>query len=585
MRGKETQNSRKRPEQIAVKIVLALAALVLAFTIPFPGTGIEGMEVSASFNAALLATKDPYAMIKNEDREVAYVFLMEHIHSLEALYDISPEAHKRMDDVFRQANVFIANNDMTVSQLVAYVDETEADLSAAARMNIDGAEQFLFLNNTVAIPSGKYNEPVRVMLSVVNLGKAAVTDVVITPTQDTDPKKWPFVIQTATDTRMIKCISAASSVEEGYRLHQDVAWDFIISNDAYTGTYPIKFHAIYYRNGEIEETDLVTYVTVTGRPGRQLIEEEKKQETDTLPPSTPRIIVTGFVTDPAVVYAGDTFHLTITVQNTSTSSTVSNVQFDLKAATEGENKETMYEAFLPTSGSASIFVNKIAPGETKDLNIEMTARSDLAQKPYVIDLKANYEDAKHNPFSATTSVSIPVKQEARVDYGDAEVLPESIEVGNQSNVMFPVYNKGKTTLYNVQVDFVGDSIEGGSTFLGKLEPGATGNVDAMINGIAPTEDDGTIRAVISYEDEAGNVTTLEKEITLFVYEMTYEEGDWGDMGDFGGKDMPEEKAFPWGPVIGGGVGGLIVLIIIISAIASSAKKKKARQQELDDLDD
>ncbi len=485
MRGKRTQ--------IAIKILLALLALVIAFTIRFPGMGIDNLEVSASFNAALLTTRDPDQMIKDEDREVAYVFLMEHIHGLEALYDISPEAHRRMDAVFHQANVFIANNDLTVSQLVAYVSEAEADLSEAAKMNITGAEQFLFLNNTVGIPSAKYNEPVRVMLSVVNLGKAAVTDVVITPTVDTDPKKWPFVIQTATDTRMIKCISAASSVEEGYRLHQDVAWDFIVSNDAYTGTYPLKFHAIYYRNGEIEETDLVTYVSVTGRPGRLLIEEEKKEEEEKLPPSTPRIIVTGFVTDPAEVYAGDTFHLTITVQNTSPTSSVSNVQFDLKAATEGDNKETTYEAFLPTSGSASIFVNKLAPGETKDLNIEMTARSDLAQKPYVIDLKANYEDAKHNPFSATTSVSIPVKQEARVDYGDAEVLPEAIEVGGQSNVMFSVYNKGKTTLYNVQVVFDSPTVEGGSTFLGKLEPGATGNVDAMLTGVTPTEDDGIIR--------------------------------------------------------------------------------------------
>ena len=89
-----------KAKQIVVKSILALFALWLAFTIPFPGMGIEGMEVSASFNAALLATKDPDKIIKNEDREVAYVFLMEHINSLEALYDISPEAHAKMDAVF-----------------------------------------------------------------------------------------------------------------------------------------------------------------------------------------------------------------------------------------------------------------------------------------------------------------------------------------------------------------------------------------------------------------------------------------------------------------------------------------------------
>ena len=204
-----------------IKVLLTIMALVLAFSIPWPGE--KAMEASASFNAALLTTKDPEAMIKNEDREVAYVFLMEHIHSLEALYDISPEAPTRMDEVFHQANVFIANTDLTVAQLAAYVADVEADLSTAAQMNIDGANQFLFLNNTMATPAGKYGEAVRVTLSVINLGKAAVTDVVITPTVDTDPKKWPFVIQTATDTRMIKTISAAKTIEDGYRLHQDVA--------------------------------------------------------------------------------------------------------------------------------------------------------------------------------------------------------------------------------------------------------------------------------------------------------------------------------------------------------------------------
>ena len=54
-------------------------------------------------------------------------------------------------------------------------------------------------------------------------------------------------------------------------------------------------------------------------------------------------------------------------------------------------------------------------------------------------------------------------------------------VGEQSNVMFQIYNTGKTTLYNVQVKFEADSVEGGDTFIGNLAPDATGNVDAMVN--------------------------------------------------------------------------------------------------------
>ena len=67
----------------------------------------------------------------------------------------------------------------------------------------------------------------------------------------------------------------------------------------------------------------------------------------------------------------------------------------------------------------------------------------------------------------------------------------------QSNVMFQIYNTGKTTLYNVQVKFEADSVEGGDTFIGNLAPGATGNVDAMVNGIAATTDDGSVKAVLT----------------------------------------------------------------------------------------
>ena len=101
--------------------------------------------------------------------------------------------------------------------------------------------------------------------------------------------------------------------------------------------------------------------------------------------SQPRIIVTGFETDPADVYAGDTFLLTIHVQNTSPDTAVSNVLFDLQAVeggTEGTNGITnSYAAFLPTSGSSSIYVERMAAGSTHDLQIEMQAKADLSQKP------------------------------------------------------------------------------------------------------------------------------------------------------------------------------------------------------------
>ncbi|HOO78844.1 MAG TPA: hypothetical protein PLQ04_00510, partial [Lachnospiraceae bacterium] len=280
------------------------------------------------------------------------------------------------------------------------------------------------------------------------------------------------------------------------------------------------------------------------------------------------------------------FNLTISVQNTSDDTTISNIQFDLKAAQEGKDDETTYEAFLPTSGSATVYVDSIAPGETTDINIEMTARSDLAQKPYVVTVSAAYEDEENNPYTASTNVSIPVKQIARVDTGEAEVLPESVAVGSSANIMFSIYNMGKTTLYNVQVAFAGDTVSGGSTFIGKIEPGATGSVDAMVDGIAETMDDGMITAVITYEDEAGNVSTLEKEITLWVYLEDY--GAYDDMEYMDEEMMMEEE--PQGlsiaAVIGIIVAGVVVVVVVVLLIVRSKKKRKAAlAAELRDLEE
>ena len=61
--------------------------------------------------------------------------------------------------------------------------------------------------------------------------------------------------------------------------------------------------------------------------------------------SVPRVIVTGFSTDPAEVRAGSNFKLTIHLKNTSKMK-VSNMLFDLAAPTEGSDEQSTSPAFL-----------------------------------------------------------------------------------------------------------------------------------------------------------------------------------------------------------------------------------------------
>ena len=113
------------------------------------------------------------------------------------------------------------------------------------------------------------------------------------------------------------------------------------------------------------------------------------------------------------VYAGSVFNLTVNVKNTSTETTVKNVLFDLQATVEGSTTVASYSAFLPTSGSSSVYTDAIAPGETYQMSIEMEAKSDLAQKPYVLTVNMKYDTDEEINKTDTASVSIPVKQEAK----------------------------------------------------------------------------------------------------------------------------------------------------------------------------
>jgi hypothetical protein len=563
------------------KFFILLFVAIAVMMIPVNALHVSAAGFDASFLSSGHSGTD---VIDDSDRQAAYNYLIQYKNNIINVNNPSQDIRDRLETVWNAANTAIANDSqMTAAGLISYVGETISNFDAVIgdQINVSNTEDFLFINNNSLVTTATYGQYTYLTLSLINVGKVDVTDVVLTPQESTDINKWPFEITTASNALVIPKIQASSDIHTAHTLAQNVTWVFLVSKEAKTGTYPLVFDVIYYRGGAAEKTTITTYIHINGAPGAGSLSESNDKNDKV---STPRIIVTGFKTDPEVVYAGDTFKLTISIQNTSLATTVSNIQFDLAAAKEGNNNETTYEAFLPTSGSATIFVPAISPGATTNISIEMTARSDLMQKPYVIALSAAYEDNERNPYTMSSNISIPVKQEARIDTGEYEILPDAIDVGNQTNIMFPVYNKGKTTLYNVQVDFIADSVEGGSTFLGKLEPGATGNVDAMVTGIAPTMDDGIIIARVSYEDEAGNVSYIEKEIKLFVMEAYVPEDDWGyDDGFYGEDGMYEEEqgGVHWKPIV---ITIVILAIVGIVAWRLIVKKRKAKKM-LDSFDD
>ena len=563
--------------------------LCLSMMVPMAVAMVLGMSVEAEDPAGSTDTELKDADIKEKAAELK-------AHKI----SLKPNANQtaRIDALLQEAYKAIGYDDSTSKgnkdncsykskqELAAYItvvkdemnnivnppkddskdDKDDKDDNTTVPVN---ADHFLTVGGNWVTPVANAGQPVSIVLPIVNMGKTNVTKAVVTPVLSTDTATWPFEITQSGYSQTIEDLPGTDTGMSDMDRRRELTWNLQTRSDVGNGYQKISFNVRYFASdGSSQTTTLDTYIQTSGTAG---VSADGKA-------STPRVIVTGFETNPEVVHAGDSFMLTLHLKNTSTATSVNNMLFEFDAAVEGKDSETTYESFLPTAGSNTIFVDKMAKNGTRDIQIEMEARSDLAQKPYAIDVNMSYEDEHVNAYTNKASVSIPVKQEARIDMSQPEVTPSSIDVGSEANVMFSIYNLGKTKLYNVSVKTDSEFFSGGDCFVGNLDSGATGSVDMYLTGEAATTDDGTVKLQITYEDETGAPTTVEKEISLFVTEPVYDDG------------MHDDTAMPDGDTGNGmGIGGKIAVVVVILIAAGVAgavivmkRKKKKEQQNLED---
>ena len=566
-----------------------LLALCAALAVPAAGLGWAPMTVEAAAPGTPDEDKpEDNSADKTQNADAAYK--QNAVSQIDQYYIVIQNEIKaagneeKAKEAIQQAKDTINKNtlsqgmvDMAVSNVQAILDglktKTEEPEQPEEPKPSTTNSNIMIGGNWVT-PTANAGQYVNVVLPVVNMGRTWVDHVVVTPQISQDAATWPFEIETSNYSQTIEGLPGTDDGGSDMDRRRELTWTLKTRKDAPSGYVPINFNVSYEdENNTLTNVTLTSYVKVVGTTG---VSADGKA-------STPRVIVTGFSTDPETVHAGETFTLTLHMQNTSQATAVKNMVFDIQAASESTDTTYVAAAFLPTAGSSTIFVDQIAPGATKDISMEMEARADLAQKPYVVNVKMNYEDENVNAYENTASVSIPVRQEARIDTSSIDVVPSSIEVGSECNVMFSLYNIGKTQLYNTTVRFVADSVTGGETYLGNVAPGATANVDTYLTGAAATMDDGTVKIEITFEDEAGEATTVEKEMNLFVTEPVYQ--DMGmDMGMMEDPGMEQGGGFKLWYVLLPLV-LVIAAVVVIVVIRRKNKKKKAQADELAALDE
>ena len=432
----------------------------------------------------------------------------------------------------------------------------------------DSSEPVAFaLGENQPTPSANYSEVMNFDVNVRNTGYKTAYDVRVDMELSEDITKFPFEINDGNYDRQMGNMNPDQTVA--------VPFSMAVREKAKSGYYPIKFK-IRYRENEngnfaapIEDT---FYVRVYGKDEDDSLDSEAGENERT----KARIIVDSFETDPAEIYAGQDFTLKVRMKNASNSIVASNILFTFESETVSDSP-----VFTTVNGSNSVVVNSLAPGASDTLTIKFSSSPTAEQRSYTITINEQYDSPEFKNAKEAVKIAVGLKQEARLNTGTIEVMPDAISVGEESNVMFSINNTGKVMLYNVNAVFEADSIQKNECYVGNIEPGKSGNVDTMINGIAPTMDDGKVKLSITYEDENGKVSTVEKEIQLMVNEA--QSMDESNVDDTWSSDdiQPEPSttdklkhlAIPVG-IVG------VVLAAVILVVIRRKKKKAGMDDEI-----
>lgn len=280
--------------------------------------------------------------------------------------------------------------------------------------------------------------------------------------------------------------------------------------------------------------------------------------------------------DAPQVQAGAEFTLSLTVFTTSGTENLSDVLITL----------TLPQGVSLATGNLNTYIGEMGPEATRTVTYQILPSATFVDG--VANIGVSMSGIGQNsggPASGSTSVSVPVVQPERFEITNIEA-PETMMLGEEGYVSLTFVNKGKTPINNLSAEIRGDNLAnpGQSQFLGNIAAGTENSVDFNVTA----EQTGTINAtvVLSYEDDAGNVKTLEKTFSCTVEEMpVYDDPgmmDPGMMDPSMGMEEPSGGMPWWGWVlilaaVGGGAAAVVVVL----------KKRKAKKAlaQLEDQDE
>ena len=272
--------------------------------------------------------------------------------------------------------------------------------------------------------------------------------------------------------------------------------------------------------------------------------------------SVPNIVIRSFTYGGPSVAAGSKFPLSFTFENTGKVA-IENVVVTVDGG----------ESFTMDGSTNTFYYNGLAAGGSQSQEVPMRTvpTSKSGAQSISVGFKYEYVDGeKRSQASADIKISLPVYQPDRFHI-NAPTVPESVNVGEETEILLSYVNKGKDDLANLEATVEGEGIStpARTQYLGNVTAGTSGNV-----GFALTpEQEGDIKLIlkISYENGDQQVQTRDFPITLRAIDIP-------PADDYLPDDLPpEEGGFPVVPVaISAGA-----VVLILAAVLIIRKKKAA----------
>ncbi|MEE0765948.1 MAG: hypothetical protein UIK34_00190, partial [Christensenellales bacterium] len=401
--------------------------------------------------------------------------------------------------------------------------------------------------------------------------RSSVYDLKITPALSNDIEKFPFDIE-AVDYML----TYPNSLQPGNIV--EFTYNFRLSKKATTGVKQVDFNLSYRTGGDtwsgganagkLETATISIFVNVKKGLAPSAGDGEGAG-------STPKLIVESYSISSDKIYAGETFDVTVTLRNTSSSEDIQNLQIGFKDTQE-------VAKLVPASGgSNTLYIKKIAKGDSVTEVISLQTAPDTEAKAYTLGLDFSYEGASDNKaYTAGETIAIPILQKIRVKFDDPTIYDSEAWVGQSCGMYVRMYNMGKSSLYNCMIEVEGEGLEMEETYFGgNISSGSTMSADFSVIPSVAGEIQGEV--VITYEDVYGEPSEERLPFTLMVNEeVTFDDPMMGMEGMDGmevyGPGMEESGGgMPWwGWVLCGlgvvalGVGGLMIY-----------RKKRARHLE------